>query len=60
MTRFWVNDETRYARATMGETEEADARRDGFREVTGEEWDAFRAETREKYLGFSNGKGKRG
>lgn len=47
MNRFWVNDETRYVRATVGEA----VTLPGWREVTGAEFDAFRAETRVGRLG---------
>lgn len=46
VTKFWVNDKTRMCSMTMGEKEAADNIKTGFREVTAEEQDAFRAETK--------------
>lgn len=57
--RYWVNDETRYCRVTYDEASEAAAELHGFREVTGEEWDTFRAETRTKFRGLFSRKGSR-
>lgn len=46
VTKFWVNDKTRMCSMTMGTQEDADNVKAGFREVTAEEQDAFRAETK--------------
>lgn len=46
VTKFWVNDKTRMCSMTMGAKEDADNVKSGFREVTAEEQDAFRAETK--------------
>lgn len=46
VTKFWVNDKTRMCSMTMGTKEDADNIKAGFREVTAEEQDAFRAETK--------------
>lgn len=57
--RFWVNDETRYARVTMHDDFAHEAQAAGFREVTAEEWDTFRAESRLKWPGLFEKKGSR-
>lgn len=44
--KYWVNDKTRMCSMTMGAQEDADNVKSGFREVTAEEQDAFRAETK--------------
>jgi hypothetical protein len=45
--KYWVNDKTRMCSMTMGSAEE-DAKniKQGFREVTDQEQDAFRQETK--------------
>lgn len=55
-SRYWVNDETRYVRATTGE----DVTAPGWREVTGAEFDAFRAETRANHPKLFKGKRRNG
>lgn len=57
-SRYWVNDTTRYVRATLTDADAATAAKFGFREVTGDEFDSFRAETRAKHPGFFKGKGR--
>lgn len=44
--KYWVNDKSRMCSMTMGAKEDADNVKAGFREVTAEEQDAFRAETK--------------
>ncbi len=44
--RFWVHDETRRCSITLGKEPAEENLQEGFREVTAEEQDAFRAETR--------------
>lgn len=46
VTKFWVNDKTRMCSMTMGTKEADDNLKEGFREVSAEEQDAFRAETK--------------
>lgn len=58
-SRYWVNDQTRYVRATLTDADAATAAKFGFREVTGAEFDSFRAETRAKHPDFFKGGGKR-
>lgn len=57
-SRFWVNDATRYVRVTLTDDDAATAAKFGFREVTGAEFDSFRAETRAKHPAFFKGKGE--
>lgn len=45
-THFFVHDKTRMCRAVTGAKNYAEAIKEGYREVTGEEQDTFRAETR--------------
>lgn len=61
VTKFWVNDKTRMCSMTMGTKEDADNVKSGFREVTAEEQDAFRAETKalKDAKKAPNGKGKK-
>lgn len=44
--KYWVNDKTRMCSMTMGAQEAADNVTAGFRNVTAEEQDDFRAETK--------------
>ena len=57
-SRFWVNDQTRYVRTTLTDADAATAVKFGFREVTGEEFDTFRAQIRANHPGFFKGKGR--
>jgi hypothetical protein len=44
--RFLVHDKSRKICAVTGQENYAEAIKNGFREVTAEEWDAFQVETR--------------
>lgn len=56
--KYWVNDKSRMCSMTMGEQESADNVKAGFREVTAEEQDAFRAETKALKAAKTSKKGK--
>lgn len=45
--RYWVQDKTRQCRMTMGKEYADEAMRDGFREVTLDEQEAFQETTQE-------------
>lgn len=45
-TKFLVNDKTRMVSAVMGHENYDEAIKNGYREVTAEEWDTFQLETR--------------
>ncbi len=57
--KFWVNDDTRYARATNSVEAAQAAANDGFREVTEPEWNEFRAQTRNVWPSLFSKKGSR-
>lgn len=46
LTKFWVRDKDRLCSATFGDEPARENIKDGFREVSAEEQDAFRAETK--------------
>lgn len=56
--KYWVNDKSRMCSMTMGEKEDSDNIKSGFREVTAEEQDAFRAETKALKAAKTSKKGK--
>ena len=47
--RYWVHDKTRRCSITLGKEPAEENLREGFREVTAAEQDAFRAITREQF-----------
>lgn len=59
--KYWVNDKTRMCSMTMGAQEDADNVTAGFRNVTAEEQDNFRAETKalKDSKNATKGKGKK-
>ena len=46
LTKFWVRDKDRLCSATFGDEPARENIKDGFREVSAEEQDEFRAETK--------------
>jgi hypothetical protein len=54
---FWVNDKTRLVRMTSGAGEAEQAKSSGYREVTADEFDTFRAVSRRDRLGVFGAKG---
>jgi len=58
--KFWVNDKTRMCSMTTGAENAAANLKEGYREVTAEEQDAFREETKTLKSAQKSKKGKKG
>lgn len=57
--KFWVHDKTRMCSMTTGQENAAANLKEGFREVTAEEQDAFREETKALKAATQPKKGKK-
>ena len=57
--KFWIHDKTRMCSMTTGQEEAAANLKEGFREVTAEEQDAFREETKALKATKQSKKGKK-